>query len=103
MFLNYNPNQAMASAPAEPEKDKPKQPEVAMEVEASPLKNAGPIPAELLKDPYAVEIVPLVAEPAPVVVQPAKFLTQERLIWISAVAVSWAVTAFAVLRALGII
>ena len=127
MFLNYNPTPAVGAAPsaaaappvavepsvaappivvaaqAEPEKVEPKPQEVQTE-ESSPLKNAGPIPAELLKDPYPVEIVPLVSEPVPApVVQPTKFLTQERLIWISAVAVSWAVTAFAVLRALRII
>ena len=70
----------------------------------SPLAHAGPMPAELLRDPYAVEIVPLTTV-APVPSPPAKtkLLTQERMVWISAVAVSWAVTAIAVLRILRII
>jgi len=66
------------------------------------LDNAGPMPAELLRDPFAVEIVPL-TQPPPLPPEKKKLLTQERLLWITAVAVSWGVTAVAVLRALRII
>ena len=128
-FTDYNPNMPAAPSPPETKVEEPvaavepvapptppipptpvvapapPQPEPAPEAKKdnSPLAHTGPMPAELLKDPFAVEIVPLTTVPIPPAPPKPKLLTQERMVWISAVGVSWAVTTVAVLRALRII
>jgi hypothetical protein len=105
LFMDYYPSPVVAMSAAEPEKQEPEQSEEEAKASTSPLANAGPMPAELLKDPYSVELSPLTAAAvvaAPVVTS-KKFMNQERMIWISAVLVSWMVTIVAVLRALKII
>jgi hypothetical protein len=101
-FLDYDQNLPEAAMPMEVKSEETVQPVDGPRKEPSPLDNTGPIPAEFLNDPYAVEIVPLTT-PATVIQVEQRFLTQERLIWISAIVVSWAVTAVAVLRALRIL
>ena len=64
--------------------------------EGSPLENIGPIPAEMLKDPNAVESIPWSIRSA------ERSLKRERLIWMSALIVSWLVSTVAVLRHLSL-
>lgn len=101
LFLDYYPRRVGAMASSEPEKEEPKE-EAAAKASTSPLDKTGPMPPELLKDPYSVELFPVSAVAAPVTTS-KKFLNQERLIWLSAVGVSWAVTIVALLRAMRII
>ena len=70
---------------------------VAVQIEGSPLENTGPIPAELLKDPFPVVTVPWSMRKA------SENKQRERLILASAIIVSWAVTAIALLRALNVL
>jgi hypothetical protein len=65
----------------------------------SPLDKTGPMPAELLKDPFAVEAVPWGMQNPAV----SQDLTRQRIVWITALAVSWSVTAISFLRAFRIV
>ena len=100
-FLDFDQNQPEAAVPIGIQTEETVEP-VVTKSSSSPLDNTGPIPAELLNDPYAVEIVPLTT-PTTIIPVEHGFLNQERLIWISAIAVSWVVTSVAVLRALKVI
>ena len=66
----------------------------------SPLDHTGPMPTEYQKDPFEMEALPLMPEARD---SRPKLSIQERTIWLAAAAVSWSVTAIAVLRALRII
>jgi len=99
-FLDYVPNPPEPTKAQEPVAEEPGQPQADARPQPSPLDNAGPMPAELLRDPFAVEVVPITRPSPP---PETKSFTQERLVWITAVAVSWSVTVVAILRALRII
>ena len=100
-FLDFDQNQPEAVEPIRIQTEETVEP-VVTKPGSSPLDNTGPIPAEFLNDPYPVEIVPLTT-PTTIIPVEQGFLNQERLIWISAIAVSWVVTSVAVLRALKVI
>jgi hypothetical protein len=101
-FLDFDQSRPEIAAPMEIKNEETSEPNTTPKSGGSPLDNTGPIPAELLNDPYAVEIVPLTT-PTTIIPVNSGLLTQERLIWISAVTVSWVVTVVAVLRALRVI
>jgi hypothetical protein len=67
--------------------------------EGSPLDNTGPIPAELLKDPSAVDVVPWGFRAAEI----ERNRTRERFVWMTALVVSWLVTAVTILRLLNVV
>jgi len=66
---------------------------------SSPLDNAGPIPVELRVDPFPGESIPWGMQMAEI----DRDRTRERLVWASAVLVSWLVTGVLILRALNIL
>jgi hypothetical protein len=101
-FLDYDLSQPDTVVPIEIKSEETEGVVATSKPGSSPLDNTGPIPAELLNDPYAVEIVPLTTPTTVIPIEQA-ILTQERLIWISAIVVSWVVTAVAVLRAMKVI
>ena len=63
-----------------------------------PLDYTGPVPPELMTDPFAYD-------PVPWSIRQAELESHKRmnLIWVASLAVSWAITAVAVLRVLGIL
>jgi len=65
----------------------------------SPLDNAGPIPVELQRNPFPGDSTPWGLQMAVI----DRDRTKERLVWASAVLVSWLVTGFILLRALNIL
>ena len=69
----------------------------------SPLDHTGPIPPEYQRDPYAVEVFPLPTEDAPDASSKPRLQIQERLIWASAIVVSWSITVVAILKVLGVL
>ena len=62
------------------------------------MDHTGPIPAELLRDPSVVYAAPWGFQAG----ETKRVQIRERLVWITAVAVSWGVTAIAVLRILNV-
>jgi hypothetical protein len=66
----------------------------------NPLENTGPVPAGYFKGLFETESPPVIdSEPPPYEVpSPGSTLSRERLVWVSALVVSWAITTVAVLR-----
>jgi len=65
----------------------------------SPLDNVGPVPDELRKDPFPGGSVPWSILEA----EKERNRTRKIVLWTAVVAVSWAVTAIALLRSFGLI
>jgi hypothetical protein len=65
----------------------------------SPFANAGPIPDELRKDPFPGGSVPWSIQEA----EKEQGRARQTMIWKVAIAVSWSVTAVAVLRSVGML
>jgi len=63
----------------------------------SPLDNVGPVPEELLRDPFTGDSVPWSIQEA----EKEEGRARELMIWKVAIAVSWAVTAVALLKSFG--
>lgn len=65
----------------------------------SPLVHVGPVPDELRKDPFSGGSVPWCIQEA----EKERSRNREQMIWKVAIAVSWLVTAVAVLRSTGML
>ena len=68
-------------------------------LKGSPLDNAGPIPVELRGNPFPGESIPWGMQMAEI----ERDRTRERLVWVTAVLVSWLVAGAMILRALSVI
>jgi hypothetical protein len=84
----------------EEESDEAKVPE-----KENPLEKTGPVPTGYLQGLFETESAPTTdSEPLPYEVpSPGSTLSRERLVWVSALVVSWSITVVAVLRLMNIL
>jgi len=97
-LLDFEPLRQDSTNGTENDREDPSGPAEGKSI-GSPLDRTGPIPAELLKDPSTVDVLPWGFQE----IELRRDLRRERLIWTSALAVSWAVTVVTILRLMNVV